>query len=391
MLKKKSFNPFGIGVILFLLLILIFNFTDDSSNNNSILDNDKTDFKSKKIEYKIQNDVIFGLKNTIYGKSQIISKAFKNLKIGLVENYKTIYQVNSIRLISNPFSTSKVSFEVPIEDINDTTQLLFYLNPKYITGENEILKININNLRIINVPLNSGNVPISINLDKKLKSIETLNITLKLTPIPIYELTNWNKVDITEFKIIQKKTNKKNLKKEFKFETTIDSLETSGMNIYLSCYKDNDKKPIQLYLNENLIEEISPQCKVNENYRIELPQYYLNEGENILKFETESSYKTSFSIDTLYFNKKKSYTFDIETFDNLLDIVIYGEFNKEYLTYKINGNLLKVGKDEIQSIISYLNYGKNKITIVDEVIEIYDLTIEKSNELIAKKSGFFNK
>ena len=370
MIFKKSLNPFAIGIILFSFLALFFVFFE---NNNSIVS--KSDYESLEVVNK--SDKLFFLEDKTLGSQTTISQNYKDITIGKIRENDVIYSTNFFRLNSNPFGSNEIKLSFDIFDAKDTEELLVYFNTNYIKGDSQIVNFDLNGLKQVKTLLSNENSPLSIRFDQKLKTLQNVDMIINLENIAFYDFFNWNKADVKEFSIVQSKVSNDSVNMNFNFEVKLEDLKSSYITIYVSCL-DDDRDEISFYVNENFISKAFPTCqKDSEEFKINVPINLFEDKQNTLILKTEALYKISFSIQNEYFERRNSYTFNLDSFKNLYDVVLYGDFNKDKLNIKINSKTVELDLDEVKSIMPYLNFGVNKITFLDDDLEIYELSIEK--------------
>ena len=374
MINKKAFNPFAIGLILFVFLIAFFLLVEEENNLNigGFSKDDLTD-------EEIKANKLFFLEDKTLGKLAIISQDYKDVVIGKLEESDIIFSSNSFRLNSNPFTSNEVLLEFDIFDAKNTKEILIYFSEEYITGSNQIIQVSVNDLKTTKTILSSENSPIRVNFDRNLKTIEDVRLKIKLEDVSLFDIFNWNKVDINDLSVVQTKVSDENLDTKFLFDVDLKDVKSSNVKVYLECLEDFSNK-IFMYVNDNIFSNINPKCSGEvEEYNLNIPLDYLYDGKNELLINTTSLYKMTFSIQNEYFERKNSNTFNINSFKDLFDIVMYGDFNKQKLNVKINDDVLELDLNEVKSVIQYLNFGVNKITFLDDEIEIYEFSIEKIN------------
>ena len=103
-----------------------------------------------------------------------------------------------------------------------------------------------------------------------------------------------------------------------------------------------------------------------------------NQGANSIIMETEGYYKVAYSLNKIYFNDKDVYKFTINSFNDIVDVIIYGDFDKNVIDLRLNSQTFSLARDEIKSIIPYLRFGTNELRILTKPVEIEELIVEKN-------------
>jgi hypothetical protein len=158
-------------------------------------------------------------------------------------------------------------------------------------------------------------------------------------------------------------------------------LKSLYVDLVISCGKYSgieDAPPIYGLLNGQIVFQDNPNCK-SSNTVLEknIPLNLLNNGYNELTLSTNGYYKLAVRVNEIYFNDQDTYYFNVDNFNNINDIVIYGDFDQDVIDLYINDRLISLGRREVKSILPYLVYGLNKITILTKPVEIKNLYIRK--------------
>lgn len=381
-INKKGLNQLGAGIIVMALLLFLSGLfsLDNSSQSNYI--NSNNNYYSNNTSY--DPNVLFSLQNQVIGKDykQIIS--FSNVYLGSKEDYKVIYLGNSFYLHSNPFTVSEHTIQVSVDNISNVGSLYLYFNTNR-TGE-ENLNVYVNGQLISSNKALPGDIPIVINKNQikvfKNKTLENqIFITFKLSKPKFYDIFNWNTLKIYDLKVVEKELNNDNKKKSFRFKTDNPYLKSLYVDLVISCGKYSgieDAPPIYGLLNGQIVFQDNPNCK-SSNTVLEknIPLNLLNNGYNELTLSTNGYYKLAVRVNEIYFNDQDTYYFNVDNFNNINDIVIYGDFDQDVIDLYINDRLISLGRREVKSILPYLVYGLNKITILTKPVEIKNLYIRK--------------
>lgn len=207
-----------------------------------------------------------------------------------------------------------------------------------------------------------------------------IHFSLEIQDVSWYSLFNWNKLDLSEVKIAEIKEDKSNKIRDFNFQIQEEDLERVYVDLSLVC--DTTKEisdAIKVTVNGFTIANPNPNC-LSRNTKItaNVPLNILNEEKNSLVLETDGFYTVAYSINKIYFNDKDVYKFTVNSFNDLIDVVMYGDFDKSVIDLKLNDKLISLKRDEIVGIMPYLEFGVNEIEFLDKPIEIKEFVVEKS-------------
>lgn len=378
MANKKATSQVGIGIIVMALLLLLGGiFVDDGTvSKSSYLDEKKTNG----IEGYPEESYLFYLNETDIGRQKKVTESFPNVELGSKIENNIIFLGNDFKLKANPFTNNAYSFNVNFEKPEEVNYFMLYFNPNRITGKQDLV-VKVDDVVYYENQARNNELPIVIN--KKLSSNQSsVKVSLELRKPQWYQIFNWNSYEVKELKVNEVRQNKANNLREYDFEVNKLNLERVELNVVISCENTNKKMPIKIKANDYIIEDFTPECTSNYN-RVtrEIPLNILNSQQNRITFETEGYYKVSYSFNKIYFNDQDTYKFTIGSFNDIIDVVMYGDFDKDVIDLKINDRLVSLGRDEIMSIIPYLRFGTNEIEFVTKPVEIKEFVIEKSEFL----------
>jgi hypothetical protein len=319
---------------------------------------------------------IFYINGTTIGKQVKETENFPNVQLGSQTEFSTILTGNSFRLTANMFNANSKTIRVPLENPQDVKELLIYFTPNRLSGDQELM-IFVNGKFLEQTTAKATQLPITLPLQTKNTSIY---LTFALVKPAWYSLFNWNKLDVDDMKILAKTQDTTSNTKKFNFQAQKENLEKAYIDLLISC-KDETKaigEPIQVKVNGYILADTNPDCTIsNKKITVDVPINILIEDKNLLEMTTTGYYKAAYSINKIYFNDKQTYTFNLNNFDDIIDLKMYGEFNPENLDMRINGKLFSISTDEMKSIIDYVKLGKNEIKILTKPVEIEELRIEK--------------
>jgi len=368
---KKGINEVGVGIIFMAILLLLGGiFIDSDSSSNS---------KQKYLEDKEINGVgdeyLFFLNETEIGKQQKVTTSYSNIILGSKPEYNVVYLGNNFILNANPFTSNTYSFKVNFEKPEDVNNYLIYFDPVRISGENQVI-IRVDGEIVSKNSARKSDLPIRVY--NKLKN-NSVVISFEIEKPRWYQLFNWNKFEVNELKIVEERQDKNNMNRNFAFNVEQEFLERVYIDVLVECDVLKEvSDSLEIKINGQTISNENPNC-ISRNSKItaEIPKEILKVENNTLNLETLGEYKISYNINRVYFNDKETYKFNINSFNSVIDVFIYGEFDVDALDIKLNNKILSVNKNEIQSIIRHLKYGTNEITILTKPVEIEELSIEQ--------------
>ncbi|NCC71225.1 hypothetical protein EOM09_06595 [bacterium] len=374
--KKANEVAIGIIILAFILLIgpILLNDENSSTKSSFLISKNKNNTDSNN---KFEGEEYFLIiNNTLLTRNQKITENYPNLELGSKEEYNTIYIGNNFILESNPFRKTYNRFYFDLKNPEEIKELLLYFKSDWIAGKTNF-EILLNNRTISTSFANQNQIPISISSSYN----ERNYIDLQLKKPQLYELFNWNKVEISDFKIVELRKKLENSKREFNFIVEKEFLDRVYIDLLVSCDLITEISPaIKVLINGYIISNENPRCISKSNkITIDVPFNILEEEKNSIIFETNGFYKLAYSLNKIYYNDKESYKFNIKNFNDLTDVIIYGEFDHEVIDLRLNGKYFSLNRDEIVSVLKYLNTGTNELKILSKNIEIKELKIEKTN------------
>lgn len=368
---NKKGNVLGIGIIAMALLLFVGGlFFDDSStidkNQNSI--GDKGVYGHENYLFYL-NEVDFGLQNRVIDN-------YPNIEIGSRVELNTIFTGNSFLLQANPFTANSFSFDISFTQQEFVNKYLLYFSPDRLSGDQN-LKIYVDGNLIYEGNAMQSEIPLVV---QKQDNSSRNKITFELDKPSWYSLFNWNKMEIKHLKVLEEKQDTRNNIKEFNFEMDLVDLENVFVEAVISCQDIKESSlPIEVKVNDYIVANQNPSCLSNFNkIEAQVPLNILNEGKNTLELKTDGHYKLAYNINKIYFNDKDVYKFNIENFDEVLDVVMYGDFDKDVIDMRINSHLVSLNRNEIKSIIPYLRFGVNEIKFLTKPIKFEEFIIEKN-------------
>lgn len=370
---NKKANALGYGIIAMALLLFVGGlFFDDSPNNQKNLQ------VGEKGVYGHEN-YLFYLDETHLGLQRRVIDNYPNIEIGSKLEFNTIFTGNSFLLQANPFTANSFSFDIFFSQEEFVKKYLIYFSPVRETG-NQNLLIYVDDQLVYNGKGMASEIPLVI---QKKPGISQNKITFILDKPSWYSLFNWNKYEVNSLRVVEEKQDIRNNLKTFNFELDKIDLDKIFIDLVVSCEEVSSfNLPIEIKVNDYIIANQNPSCNSNFNrIEAEVPLNILKENKNTLELKTEGNYKLAYNINKVYFNDKDVYSFNVQNFNDILDVVMYGTFDRDVIDMRINSHLVSLERNEIKSIVNYLRIGTNEIRFLTKPIKFEELIIEKNEFL----------
>ena len=373
---KRGVNEVGLGIILMGILLFfgaVFMDSEVSLNTNSGKNNDD------KYKDPDNENVIWMLNNTELGRQTKETESYPNIELGAKVKNDVIYIGNSFRLVANPFSQNDYEIDLSFSKPEDVTNILVYFNIERLSGEMPLI-VKYNGNEVLKTLAKSSDLPLKIPVRiSNPDNFTSMKLSFEIDKPKFYSLFNWNKVEFTEFRVLEVSEDKSNKIREFNFQ--IDNpefLENVYMDLLVDCKTILETSPaIKAEVNGYIILNNNPDCQSsNTKLTGNIPLNILNENNNDVKFSTDGFYTLGYSINKVYFNDKTNYKFSLNSFSNLGDVTLSGDFDRSYLDLRINNHRISLKRNEFKSIIQYLRIGSNEIKILNDKVEIDELVIE---------------
>lgn len=376
--NNKAANQVGVAIIAMAILLLLGAiFIDDSSPNS------KSNYLNKKENLSKntypEESYIFYLNDTDIGRQKKVTENFPNIELGSKEEFNTIYIGNNFRLNANPFTSNPYSITLNIDKPKDVNSILIYFKSDRISGDNPV-DVLINDNIILQSQMENRDNPIKIYITKDLNSNNSNKITFQIQKPKGYDIFNWNKLDISDLKVVELRQNKENNIKQFDFEVEKIDLERAYIDLVVSCDEIKEiSEPIKVIVNGYIITDSNPKCtSKNTKITADIPLNVLKSSKNRLELETVGYYKVAYSFNKIYFNDQETYKFKVNNFNDIIDVVMYGDFDKEVIDIRLNNQTMSLKRDETKQILQYLRYGTNEIKFLTKPVEIEEFVIEKN-------------
>lgn len=376
-LNKKAQNQIGFAIIAMALLLLFGSiFMDDGSISKS----DYLKSKSENSNGYPEESYLFYLNDTEIGRQSKVTESFPNVRIGNKEENNVIYVGNNFKLRATPFSKTHYSFDLSFTDLENLNKYLLYFDVNKISGDQD-LKIYLDGKLYYKNQALDNEMPLIMTYTPTNKS--SVTVTFEIDKPNWYDLFNWNSYEVNNLKVIENIQDKSNNQKEFDFGIDKAYLERVELNLVVDCKETGDSlKPITVDINDYVIADFTPDC--NSRYNTitkELPLNILNSDKNEVIFKTNGYYSIAYGLNKIYFNDKETYKFTINSFNDIIDVVMYGDFDEEVIDLRLNGQTMSLERDEIISIIPYLRFGSNELKFLTKPLEIDEFIIEKNEFL----------
>ncbi|MDA3855218.1 MAG: hypothetical protein PF569_03095 [Candidatus Woesearchaeota archaeon] len=377
--NKNGSTQIGFAIIVLAVLLFFGSiFVDDTpyKTKSSYIESKNTQDYASDSKYP-EDNYLFFLNETDIGKQKKVTQSYPNIALGSKKEYNSIHLENNFRLNANPFTSNDYSFNVNFEDPQDVKSILLYFNPSRVSGDQDLV-IYANGMEIYRNKARSNEVPLIINQ----KFGNATNLKFELDKPHWYSFFNWNRFEIEELKIIEVRQDNSNNEKEFSFLVEKDFLERVELNIVVDCDDETDSnKPIRVEVNGFTIDDFNPDCTSSVNRAItrEIPLNIISSESNELVFKTEGYYELAYSLNKIFFNDQDVYKFTVNNFNDVIDIIMYGDFDAQQIDFRLNSQTMTLRRDEIKSIIPYIRYGTNELKVLTKPVEIKELIIEKND------------
>ena len=378
--NNKAVAEVGIGIIIMALLLLVGGifFDSDYSSKNTYIKQKSENYNN--VDSYPYASYLFYLNNTEIGRQQKITESFPNIELGSKEVSNIIHLGSSFRLISNPFTSNSYFVDLSFSNPENTNFILVYFNPKRLWGDNHI-NFYVDNKLVTTTLARDFDMPIKIPINiQNPENFSKLRLEMEIEKPKWYNIFNWNKMDFQEFKVAELSQNKNNNERNFNFEVgNTKYLERVYLALSIECDEIKEiSDAIEVNINGYIVSNENPRCTSRFNtIEANIPLNILEE-KNSINLKTNGFYKVGYSVNKIYFNDQQTYKFTINSFNDLVDVIIYGDFDKEVIDIRLNGQTMSIPRDEIKSIIHYLRFGVNELKILTKPVEIKELIIEKN-------------
>lgn len=381
-INKKASSQVGIAIIIMAILLLVGGIFLDDTNSNS----KSSYFKSKNNQNSNNQDYpedyyLFYLNETNIGTQKKVTQNFPNIELGSTPKPNIVFLGNNFILNANPFTKNSYTINVDFSEPENVNEYLIYMSPNRKNGNAELI-IKVDGVQISKNLAKSSDLPIRVY--KNPTTNRSTQITFELEKPKWYEIFSWNKFEVNELRVVEVIQNKNNNNRRFDFEIDRLNLERIYIELAIKCQEIKElSEAIEIKVNGNVISNQNPDCRSRYNrITAQIPATILKEpGMNTVELKTNGFYTVGYSLNKVYYNDKDIYKFNINSFNDILDVVIYGDYNKDVIDLKLNKHIFSLNRDEIKSVIPYLKFGTNELEIMTKPLEIKELVVEKSEFL----------
>lgn len=395
--RKKAELDVGIGIIGFALLFLLASiiagtdFSDLSSGSSSsssssssggYSSSSSSSSSSGGVYYGegVQENYLFYMQGMKIAQEEKVIHPYPNVELGSIENYNIVGREDKKLLEAGPFGANQFYVDFQVQNITESKEFLIYFKKNEILGENK-LKIWSNNKTLFDDYIRTEHVPIEVeNFYKHNRN----RIYFYMEKPSFFDFFNKNKMELSDIRIVEVQKNDGANKRDFSFPLERDNLQRMYIDFLIKCDKPNDySHSIKITLNDFIVANENVLCdsKKTAKIRVNNVSNLILQDSNSLVLETAGHYMLSFSVNNVYYNEQDHYRFYLEDFGDFDDVKFYGDFDREYVDFKINGKVVSLGRDDVKSVKSMLKYGTNEIIILTQPVEIRELILEKDKEL----------
>lgn len=391
--KKGNMVGFAIIGLAFLLLLGSLTTSDNSSSSSgggssgSGSNNNNNNNGISNVD--LENSILFQINDTTLGKEVIDISNYPNMKIGSSKDYEQIYYRNNVVIKDSAFSENRLHIEIEDKITNSddflgllvmgypingvfTSPIGLYINNNLYTSENK-----------------ASNMPIFINRNDLNKTSNV--ITLATQNIEWYQIGKENRQEFSEIIIQAVSKNSLYSSRTIEFLTNTDKehLNTLRLKLSVKCPPGEDgSTPIEGYVNGFKVLSQNPTCAsanargtvLSATVPITILKNSEDDEKNSLFLETFGTYETSLQIEEVSFNDEYTYTFYLNNNNDLYDVILFADFDREFLDIQINSYRFEIPRKQTVSIKNKLRSSQNVLTIHEIPTEIKQFTIEQINE-----------
>ncbi|MFP4401973.1 MAG: hypothetical protein ACLFPL_01975 [Candidatus Nanoarchaeia archaeon] len=399
--NNKSANVVGFAIIGLAFLLLLGSLAtepgsivDDSNGNGGSgsggSNNNGDDVWSGG---DIENRVLFQFNETTkLGEEMRSQTSFPNIKIGSAVEYKQLEFKSQIPLKSSAFNKNSYQYTIPKRYLEDESLQAILIIPSFESGRiNDEIGLLINSQLYSSY---SSHLDFPLKIDVEDLSRNQTQIELRTPQVEWYQLSRSYEELLRSIEIvgIYQDTRYSEREIQFNVETDQEFLQSIGISLSVVCPEEEDgTNPIEVFVNDFKVLSQNPQCTSvvagGTVLETQVPLEVLNAEDefagfssNTLRLETSGKYEVSLRVDEISFNDKYTYTFDLNEYSDLRDIIVFGDFNKEQLDVQINSYRFSIPRKETYSIRNRVRPGKNVITFHDVPVELREFTIESFQE-----------
>lgn len=392
---SKKANMVGFAIIGLAILLLLGSVTtnddssiyDDNNNEGSNSDSSSQNGNSEIGDYNIVNEKLFEINSTILGREETKIQNFPNIKVGSAVEYEELAKISDITLKQSVFDSNEFSYQINRDVVDDENFLgVLVLAQSSKTTFESSLGLFINEQLYSSYDKNSQ---FPVKIDKNQFRNNTNNvITIRTPPVEWYQVLSNSEQFLSEIRIIGIYQDSRYSQRSIDFLVNSqeeDNLNFLRMKLSVVCPRGEDgTNTIEAFVNNFKVLSQNPSCLSNAAgstvLSAQIPTEVLNleeDGKNTILLDTQGKYDTSLQIEEVYFNDDYEYSFYINRGEDVEDVIIFGDFDKESLDIQINSHRFSINRRETQSIRTKLRSGRNELVIHDIPVEIRELLIEQ--------------
>ncbi len=367
-MKKKG--NFGIGLVIialgFLFLIFGSSFVESSTkhSNTGVYYNSTSG-----------SNYLLELHNLTLGRQRIAVESYPNLEVGSPEEKDVVFQSSSIKLLSNFLTKTDFEVRIPVKPDECIEYLLFYTSPDIESLSNDVI-VTVNNDSVYVGRLDFTDIPILIPVPNNVSG-NVLTVKVYVDKPRFFQVWKWNSLYLKNNKIVEVVRKKDNSEQSFRFYVLNPSLESLYVNLLVDCADSERGSTLEVLVNNYSLSKFSFDCEHLHNSKtISVPLNIVGR-DNKITFRTDGYLKFSYNIKKVFFNDKFVYTFNLNNYNDIVDVVVRGDFDKETIDIKVNGHLMELDRNEIKSILPYLRIGVNQIEFLSKPLDIKEFYVEK--------------
>lgn len=338
--------------------------------------------------FDVSSSVLFELNSTILGRERIRTIDFPNMRIGSAIEYDELYFVRDIRLISSPFNSNSFQSTIPrsvVED-EDFLGILLVMYPRDGRFDNEV-GILVNN-ELFGVERSTSRLPLVINRREFQEGFDN-RISITLPEVNWFEFFNSYEEVFNEIRVIAMYQDSRFSQRSLQFilQTNEENLNFLRLQFSVVCPQGEDgSTPIEAYVNNFKVMSQNPNCATRDPRGTVLSAHVPADilrfpGEstnyNTILIDTFGTYQTSLQVEEVSLNNDFEYSFFVSRSRNVEDVVIFGDFDREFLDLQINSYRFQLPRRETVSIRTRLRSGRNELIIHDAPVEIRQMLIEQ--------------
>lgn len=338
--------------------------------------------------FDVSSSILFEINSTTLGREMIRIIDFPNMRIGSAVEYDELDFVRDIKLISSSFNSNSFTSTIPRSVVDDDNFLgiLLVMYPRDGKFENEVGIIV--NSQIYGVEKSTSRLPLVIDAREFQRGVDN-RISLTLREVNWFDLFTTYEEQFNEIRVIAMYQDSRFSQRSLDFilQTSKENLNFLRLKFSVVCPVGEDgSTPIEAYVNNFKVMSQNPTCATRDGRGTVLSAHVPvdilrfstdNINSNTILIDTFGTYETSLQIEEVSFNTDFEYSFFVSRSRNVQDVVIFGDFDREFLDIQINSYRFQLPRRETTSIRTRLRSGRNELIIHDAPVEIRQLLIEQ--------------